>query len=182
MRFSAYLLAAIAGTGVVALGIMAGVAGFSDTASDARADSRRMVLDALTGLDARRIEVLVAAGWDPNEAVDGEGNSAIHYALRACGPPGAARQDRLLHLVQVLYNSGNRLDLRNARGETPYSLARAERACGPGHPVTEMIRRQCFEGYRPAGDACVAGTETGARGVPLRNAALRDGPETLRKI
>jgi hypothetical protein len=94
----------------------------------------------------------------------------VHYVLKACARPHDA--ERLFAMVETLYNAGNRLDVRNTAGQTPYSLALAGRYCGPGHAVTALIRRNCFEGFRPGGDNCLAaegaaGREEGTGSPPI---------------
>ena len=53
--------------------------------------------------------------------------------------------------------------LRNSWGDTPYSIAKAKRYCGPDHPVTQMLRKMCYSGATPLGDRCLASYEIGRR-------------------
>jgi hypothetical protein len=102
---------------------------------------------------------MLASGWDPNIPFDNEGNGAVNYLLNMCEwDPGHDRRKMLL-MVRTLLDGGARLDRRNVWGDTPYSIAKAERYCGPDHPVTRMIRTLCYAGFKPPGDRCLASYE-----------------------
>ena len=58
-----------------------------------------------------------------------------------------------LRVAKTLFDGGARLDVW---GDTPYSIARVPRYCGPDHPVTQMIRTECYAGFQPMGDRRLA--------------------------
>ena len=66
-------------------------------------------------------------------------------------------------LLAALIDGGARLDRRNIWGDTAYSIAKADRYCGPDHPVTRMIRNLCYNGLLPPGDRCLASYELARR-------------------
>lgn len=125
--------------------------------------SQRDAANALRRLDIDSIETMLAAGWNPNAPFDGEGNGAINYLLNMCEWNRAHDQQRLLLMVRTLFDGGARLDRRNVWGDTPYSIAKAQRYCGPDHPVTQMMRTICFSGSSPLGDRCLASYELNRR-------------------
>src|SRR5687767_3131709 len=108
MRLASYALAAVAGIAITAVGIVVGIAGFKDTASNARAESEAMIATSLREHDLARLGRLLSGGWDPNEAVDGERNSAIHFVVKACEREGGHDPGRMRAVVQKLYDAGNR--------------------------------------------------------------------------
>jgi DNA-binding winged helix-turn-helix (wHTH) protein len=121
------------------------------TQSDAR--------NALRKLDVGTIERMLAAGWDPNRPLDAEGNTPINMVLGKCEWDRGHDQEQMVLMVRTLVDGGGRLDHRNVWGDTPYSIAKAVRYCGPNHPVTQSIREMCFAGYKPLGDRCLASYE-----------------------
>lgn len=115
--------------------------------------------NALRKLDVETIEKALATGWDPNTPFDNQGNDALIWAFHNCEwDPGHDRR-RMLLMARTLIDGGARLDRRNAWGDTPYSIAKSERYCGPDHPVTNMIRTICYSGHKPPGDRCLASYE-----------------------
>jgi DNA-binding winged helix-turn-helix (wHTH) protein len=129
------------------------------TASTTRAYTQRDAENALRKLDIGTIERMLAAGWDPNRPFDNQGNGAINYVLNICEWNRDHDQSQLLLMVRTLHDGGARLDHRNAWGDTAYSIAKAQRYCGPDHPVTRSIRTMCYAGYKPLGDRCLAAYE-----------------------
>lgn len=121
--------------------------------------SQRDAANALRALDVAGVEKLIAAGWNPNTPFDKEGNGAINYALQRCEWDRNHDQEKMLVLVRTLIEAGARVDRRNVWGDTPYSIAKAHRYCGPEHPVTKMLRMVCYEGTKPFGDRCLASYE-----------------------
>ena len=123
--------------------------------------------NALRKLDIEAIDAMLANGWDPNTPFDNEGTSALGYLLNTCEwDPGHDRR-KLLLMARTLIDGGNRLDRRNIWGDTPYSIAKADRYCGPDHPVTKMIKTMCYAGYQPLGDRCLASYELKRRAKRL---------------
>ena len=118
--------------------------------------TQRDAANALRQLDVGSIDRMLAAGWNPNTPFDREGNGAINYVLNICEWNRDHDQEQLLLMVRTLFDGGARLDHRNAWGDTPYSIAKAQRYCGPNHPVTRSIRTMCYAGHKPLGDRCLA--------------------------
>ena len=121
--------------------------------------TQRDAANALRKLDVGAVEQLLAAGWDPNKAFDDQGNGAINYVLNRCEWDRGHDEEQMVLMVRTLIDGGARLDRRNAWGDTPYSIAKAVRYCGPNHPVTQSIRTMCYAGYKPLGDRCLASYE-----------------------
>jgi DNA-binding winged helix-turn-helix (wHTH) protein len=118
--------------------------------------SQQDAKNAIRRLDLAKIEDLLRAGWNPNTPFDGEGNGALNILLGVCEwDPGHDRK-KLVLTAKTLMDAGARLDVRNVWGDTPYSIAKAPRYCGPDHPVTQMLRTECYSGFRPLGDRCLA--------------------------
>ncbi len=138
----------------------------SDSAANTPlAFSQRDAKNALRRLDVVTIERMLAAGWDPNRPFDREGNAAVNYVLNTCEWDRGHDRHRLLLVVRTLFDAGAQLDHRNMWGDTPYSIARADRYCGPNHPVTEMLHTLCYAGYQPLGDRCLASYQLARRRV-----------------
>lgn len=125
--------------------------------------NRMEVLAAIRMLDLAKIEKLNAAGWNPNKPLDSDGNAALHKALEVCEWNPQHDQQKLLLMVRFLYDAGAKIEQRNVWGDTPYSIASATRYCGPNHPATQMLFRDCFGGKVPLGDKCVATYELARR-------------------
>jgi DNA-binding winged-HTH domains len=121
--------------------------------------SQHDAANALRRLDVGSIERLLAAGWDPNRPFDNQGNGAINYVLNECEWDRGHDQEQMVLMVRTLIDGGARIDQRNVWGDTPYSIAKAVRYCGPDHPVTNSLRAMCFAGYKPFGDRCLASYE-----------------------
>ena len=117
------------------------------------------VRDALRKLDVERIEQLLRLGWNPTTPFDKEGNDAVDIALLVCEWNPVHDRERLVLVVRTLFDAGAKLDHRNVWGDTPYSIAKAPRYCGPEHPVTKMMQAMCYNGYKPLGDKCLASYE-----------------------
>ena len=125
--------------------------------------TQQQARDAIRKLDFRAVERMLAAGWDPNLTFDDQGNAAIEYALERCEWDHGHNQEQILLMVRTLTEAGAVVDRRNVWGDTPYSIARAPRFCGPAHPVTRYFQMLCSQGARPLGDRCMASYEL-ARG------------------
>jgi DNA-binding winged helix-turn-helix (wHTH) protein len=133
------------------------------SASKATPFTQRDAANALRKLDVGTIETMLAAGWNPNSAFDREGNGAINYVLNICEWDREHDQEQMVLMVRTLIDGGARLDQRNVWGDTPYSIAKAVRYCGPNHPVTRSIRTMCYAGFQPLGDRCLASYEVERR-------------------
>ena len=125
--------------------------------------TQRDAANALRTLDVGTVENMLAAGWDPNTPFDNEGNAAINFVLGMCEWDRGHNQEQMVLMVRTLIDGGAKLDHRNVWGDTPYSIAKAVRYCGPNHPVTRSIRTMCFAGYKPYGDRCLASYELARR-------------------
>jgi len=123
----------------------------------------REVESALRRLDVGAIERMLAAGWNPNSLLDTQDNDAIMHLLNMCEWNREHDQGQMLLMVRTLLDAGARLDHRNVWGDTAYSIAKAQRYCGPNHPVTRSIRTACYAGYRPLADRCLASYEIARR-------------------
>src|SRR5206468_4982297 len=126
--------------------------------------THRQARDALRRLDVREIEGMLAAGWDPNKPLDDEGNGAINYVVNQCEWDHGHNGEQILLMVRTLTDGGAVIDRRNVWGDTPYSIAKANRYCGLDHPVTNYLRMLCTEGKVPLGDRCLASYELARRG------------------
>ena len=121
---------------------------------------------ALRRLDVRAVEDMLAAGWDPNKSFDDQGNGAINIVLDQCEWDHGHHQEEILLMIRTLTDQGAVIDRRNKWGDTPYSIAKTGRFCGPDHPVTRYLRMMCTQGKKPLGDRCMASYEL-ARGRHL---------------
>jgi DNA-binding winged helix-turn-helix (wHTH) protein len=124
--------------------------------------SQQEAMSAIRRLDIAAVERMLAAGWDPNAEMRGEGNRALHYAVEMCEWNPGHDRGRLVLLVRTLQEGGGRLEQRNVWGDTPYSIAKSPRYCGPGHPVTRSIRATCTE-HGVVQDRCLASYEIARR-------------------
>ena len=125
--------------------------------------TQRDAANALRKMDVGTVERMLAAGWNPNSPFDTQGNGAVNYVLNICEWNREHDQHQLLLVVRTLLDGGAKLDHRNVCGDTPYSIAKAQRYCGPDHPVTRSIRTMCYAGYKPLGDRCLASYELARR-------------------
>lgn len=119
--------------------------------------------DALRRLDLPQIESLLHAGWNPNTPFDKEGNGALHVVVQVCEWDPAHDRQKLMLTVKTLLDGQAQPTLRNVWGDTAYSIARAERYCGPKHPVVHLLYVACYTGLNPVGDKCLPDYRTGAR-------------------
>jgi DNA-binding winged helix-turn-helix (wHTH) protein len=135
----------------------------STLAQPRRGFTQRDAANALRTLDVGAVETMLAAGWDPNKSFDNESNAAINFVLGKCEWDRGHDQEQMVLMVRTLVDGGAKLDHRNVWGDTPYSIAKAVRYCGPNHPVTRSIRTMCYAGFRPLGDRCLASYEINRR-------------------
>ena len=125
----------------------------SNISADQTIHQRR---NALRAMDLPAIEHMLAAGWDPNAPLDEVGDPALAVLVDNCEWDRTGDQHRMLVVAKILTDNGARVEARNAFGDTPYSIARAKRFCGPDHPVTKMLKMYCGQGAPPLGDQCMA--------------------------
>jgi DNA-binding winged helix-turn-helix (wHTH) protein len=114
------------------------------------------VSNALRKLDIAAIERMLAAGWDPSEPWDKEGNDALGVLLNRCEWEPAHDRRKMLLMARTLIEGGAPIDRRNVWGDTAYSIAKADRYCGPDHPVTQMLEAMCYGGAMGPKDLCLA--------------------------
>ena len=99
---------------------------------------------------------MIANGWSPGAPLDQDRNNALNRLLEMCEwDPGHDRA-KMLIVARALLDGGIDLHERNVWGDTPYSIAKARRYCGPDHPVTRMIHNMCYSKSKAAGDRCLA--------------------------
>lgn len=156
--------------GGLAVVLAAGAVAFASmphtSAAPAPAFTQQDAADAIRKLDVEKIEAMLRAGWNPNTPFDNEGNGAMTLALNICEwDPGHNRM-RLLLMARTLLEGGTQIDSHNVWGDTPYSIAKSERYCGPDHPVTRMMHVQCYTGYRPPRDKCLSTYERASHKPP----------------
>lgn len=119
--------------------------------------------NAMRSLDVAAVQQMLAAGWNPNAPVDSVGSAALHYVAEICEWNPTADRGRMVLLARTIYEGGGRLDQRNVYGDTPYSIAKAPRYCGPSHPVTAMMRATCNL-HGEVMEGCEAAYEVARRG------------------
>lgn len=124
--------------------------------------SQQDARNAIRRLDVGAIERMLAAGWNPNVEISADGNAALHYVMEICEWNPVADRSRLLLMTRTIYEGGGRLDQRNIWGDTPYSIARSPRYCGPDHPVTRSLQATCSE-HGVVRDGCLASYEIARR-------------------
>lgn len=139
------------------------------TASVVRNFTTREVRVALRKVDLEKIEKMLAAGWDPNVSLDTDRNGALNILLENCEWDPGHDQRKMLVMARILVDGGAHYAVRNAWGDTAYSIASAARYCGPDHPVTKMIRNICKGGMNPASDQCLADYRRDATGALIRH-------------
>jgi DNA-binding winged helix-turn-helix (wHTH) protein len=158
-------LLSISGAIAIALAAIAVATTPSQNASASRAAptiTQRDAVIAMRKLDIGKIETMLAAGWDPNASFDKEGTDALMYLLNICEwDPGHNRRQMLL-MARTLLEGGVKIDHRNVFGDTAYSIAKADRYCGPDHPVTQMLEAMCYGGDMGPKDLCLATYELNA--------------------
>ena len=115
--------------------------------------------EALRTLDLTAVERLLHQGWNPNASIDENGDTALDFLLNDCEWDRGHDQHAMLLIARTLVEAGAHVDVRNNFGDTPYSIAKANRYCGPRHPVTRLFRMMCAQGRRPLGDNCLASYE-----------------------
>lgn len=158
-------LFAIAGGLAIAIGATAFTLASSPEVPAAKAApsfSQQQARDAIRRLDVAAVERLIAAGWNPDSLVLAEGNRVLHYAVEMCEWDRGHDRNRLLLMVRTLYEGGAKFDHRNDWGDTPYSIAKSPRFCGPDHPVTRSMRATCTE-HGVVQDRCLASYEIARR-------------------
>jgi ankyrin repeat protein len=91
-------------------------------------------------LDAPLLRSLLAQGWNPNRVLDTDQNAALHDLMMVCERYPTHNPDTLVIVAKLLINAGADKRAANKFGDTPLSIASSPRYCGPGHPVTALLR------------------------------------------
>ncbi len=153
--------------GFLALALVATTSPIAPTTPESAASGwsaeHRDTIAALRRLDTQAVLEMSKRGWDPNRPLDKFGNVPLGVTVEICEWDRDHDPQKLLLMVRMLYDAGARVEVRNIYGDTPYSIAKAERFCGPDHPVTKMMARECFSGENPLGDRCLATYELARR-------------------
>ena len=118
--------------------------------------SQTEITTAVRKMDIAKIEAMIAAGWDPSTPWDKEGTNAFTMLLNICEWDRAHDRRKMLMVARTMIEAGIDLELRNVYGDTPYSIAKAPRYCGPDHPVTQMLEAMCYGGPVAPRDLCLA--------------------------
>lgn len=113
-------------------------------------------ISALHRLDIAKIDSMIAAGWRPDAPIDSDRNNALNRLLEMCEWNPKHDRVKMLYVARALLDGGVTLHERNVWGDTPYSIAKAERYCGPNHPVTVMLHNMCYAKGEESGDRCLA--------------------------
>ena len=116
-------------------------------------------ISALHRLDIANIDSMIADGWNPDAPLDADRNNALNRLIEMCEWNPAHDRAKMLLVARALVDGGINFHRRNRWGDTPYSIAKAERYCGPDHPVTRMIHNMCYAKGQLAGDRCLANYE-----------------------
>lgn len=166
------LMSVAGGIAIVLAGLAVAIgpsrdAGATRTHSYTKAD----VAEAFRKLDVEAVDRMIAAGWDPTLPWDKEGDSSLDFLLNVCEWDKAHDRRQMLLIARSLLEAGVEIDQRNIYGDTPYSIAKAPRYCGPDHPVTQMLEAMCYGGDVGPKDRCLATYELSpaqrkAQGLP----------------
>lgn len=98
------------------------------------------VTDALLNVDEQRLKLYIQHGWNVNWHLDSESNGALHTLMMACERNPTHDKAAVLRSAQILVRAGADVNAKNGWGDTPVTIAKANRYCGPGHPVTMYLR------------------------------------------
>jgi hypothetical protein len=99
------------------------------------------VNDALLTLDTARIADILKRGWNPNASLDTESSAALHTLMLACERNRTHDKAAVLHIAQALVAAGANVNQPNKWQDTPLSIARTPKYCGPDHPVTLYLQQ-----------------------------------------
>jgi DNA-binding winged helix-turn-helix (wHTH) protein len=141
---------------VAAITVAVGPTKEASPARMGRAYGHQEVAEAIRKLDIDSVERMLAAGWDPNTPWDKQGNDAFTALLDHCEWDRGHDRRKMLLMARTLIEGGLKIDHRNVYGDTPYSIAKAPRFCGPDHPVTQMLEAMCYGGDMGPKDLCLA--------------------------
>ena len=117
---------------------------------------QRAQVTAIRHMDAGAIERMLVAGWDPNATYDQDGTTALTWLINMCEWDPQHDRRKMLLIARAFIDHGADISDRNGFGDTPYSIAKAARYCGPDRPVTVLLRRMCVDARGQGGDRCMA--------------------------
>lgn len=113
--------------------------------------------DAVRELDVPKLKAMLRAGWKADTPFDDQGNTALNMVANICEWDRARDPQRMVLFARTLLEGGARVDHVNVWGDTPYSIAKAERYCGADHPLAQMLRAYCSSGgSKSPKEACLA--------------------------
>lgn len=144
-----WIAGALVASGAAGVLILAGLAHVNATASPAAASAPPSpsalplsadVADAILTLDEQRLQRYLKAGWSPNWHLDSEGNAALHILMEVCERNPTHDKAGVARVARQLVAAGADPRLANKWGDTPLTIARAKRYCGPDHPVVTYLR------------------------------------------
>ena len=99
------------------------------------------IVDALLNLDEGRLRGYLRNGWDPNWKLDSEGSASLHTLMLVCERNPTHDRAGLLRVARLLVDAGADPNARNGWKDTPLTIARSERYCGPEHPVVAFLQQ-----------------------------------------
>lgn len=156
------LVAAGALAGVALIAVLTAPSQQLAATKTSRVYSSREALIALRRLDVAKVDQMIAEGWKP-DALDKSGDNALNRLLEICEWDPAHDRAKMMVIARALIDGGVKFTQRNMFGDTAYSIAKAERYCGPKHPVTIMIHNMCYAKGKVTGDRCLATYELARR-------------------
>ncbi len=98
------------------------------------------VNDAINTMDDARIADLLRRGWNPNGLLDTESNTALHLLMGVCERNRSHDRIRLTAVARLLIDAGADKTRQNGFSDTPLTIARSPRYCGPNHPVVALLQ------------------------------------------
>ncbi len=97
-------------------------------------------VDALLNLDEQRVKLYLGQGWNPNWHLDSESNAALHILMEVCERNPTHDREALVRVAHLLVDAGEDINAVNRWGDTPFTIAVANRYCKPDHPVVAYLR------------------------------------------
>ena len=97
------------------------------------------VSDAIMTADVARVASALKRGWSASSSVDSESNTALHNLMMVCERNPGHDQAAVLAIAKLLVDAGAKPEQRNKWGDTPLTIARTPKYCGPNHPVTKYL-------------------------------------------
>ncbi len=101
---------------------------------------RGMANNAVKSLDTARVDEILRGGWDPNAALDIDGNAALHTLMSVCEKFPEHDREKLTAMARFLIANGAIRQNGNRFSDTPLRIAQSPKYCGPDHPVVDVLR------------------------------------------